>query len=236
MNISKTQRSSLLVAFFVSAAPVTLAQTTLSDADRTAIQSLVASYATALGTCDAEGFADLFAPEIGYFASGFRGHMAGRGKLIALVASERHCLPSADQNPAPRPGGNAPAVAIDVSDAGIFGLVDLGTASYEDEYVETVDGWKFASRTVIIAAEKSAGVDADALLQIHRLGGAELGDNYETMDDGTVRLLNSGVQVTVADGQVTGRAYLQDGSYRDEVYEEDASGVWRIVSSTPGQN
>ena len=42
-------------------------------------------YAQALSGCRAAEFADLFVPETGYFASGFRGLMVGRERLIALV-------------------------------------------------------------------------------------------------------------------------------------------------------
>ena len=48
---------------------------------------------------------------------------------------------------------------------------ELGTAEYQDEYVKTAQGWRFASRTVIIAAEKAAGLDARGMLAIQRLGG-----------------------------------------------------------------
>ncbi len=61
----------------------------LSADDRTAIQALVSQYAQALSGCRSTEFADLFVPETGYFASGFRGHMVGRERLIALVESER---------------------------------------------------------------------------------------------------------------------------------------------------
>jgi len=39
-------------------------------------------------------------------------------------------------------------------------------------------------------------------------------------------------QITVSGEQVTGRAYLKDGSYNDEVYERLGSGQWRAKSST----
>ena len=45
----------------------------LTDHDRAEIQDLVSHYASALGSCSAEAFADLFAPVTGSFASGFRG-------------------------------------------------------------------------------------------------------------------------------------------------------------------
>src|SRR5262249_39780877 len=93
MNLS-TLRNWKLFAVLLVAAPAAFAQTpsTLTADDQAAIQSLVASYAKALGGCHAEEFADLFVPETGSFASGFRGRMVGHDKLIALVQSERHCI------------------------------------------------------------------------------------------------------------------------------------------------
>jgi hypothetical protein len=75
----------------------------ISPDDATAIQALVSSYARALGGCRAEEFADLFAPDAGYFASGIRGQIVGRERLIALVQSERHARrPPAPRQRAPR--------------------------------------------------------------------------------------------------------------------------------------
>jgi SnoaL-like domain len=205
--------------------------------DRAAIQALVTNYAEALGGCAAEDFADLFVPETGYFASGFRGHMVGREKLIELVESERHCLAPAGSAQA-RPGGGGPIVEIEVDGGAVRGIADLGTAEYQDEYVKTPQGWRFASRTVIIAAEKAAGLDAGGLLAIHQLGGSDLGDYYEADDNGVPRLMTSGVRVGVNGNEVTGRAFLEDGGYRDEVYEPLGHSAWRVASSTyvpPGE-
>jgi hypothetical protein len=213
------------------AAVTVSAQTTVSVEDRAEIQALVSDYAGKLFACDAEGFADLFVADSGYFASGFRGHMAGHERLTKLVESERHCAPGTE--PTNRPGGQGgPVVTIDVTPVGVFGLADLGTAEYQDEYARTPAGWKFQSRTVIIAAEKAAGLDAAGLLAIHRLGGDGLGDHFESDDNGRERLIASGVAVSVAGDRVTGRAWLNDGGYNDMLYEQLASGEWRVVSST----
>src|SRR5262245_21800083 len=66
----------------------------LTAQDRTDIQALVTGYARSLGTCAASDYADLFADN-GYFASGFRGHVVGRERLIAMVQSERQCTAAA---------------------------------------------------------------------------------------------------------------------------------------------
>jgi len=208
------------------------AQVALTDSDRNEIQALMGRYARALGDCRAEAFADLFVPASGYFASGFRGRMVGRDQLIKLVESERHCAARGD-GPAARPGeGNGPTVVIEVGPDGVRGVAELGMAEYQDEYSKTPQGWRFASRTVILATEKAAGLDARDLLAIQRLGGDRLGDNYISDDNGVPRLLNSGIAVSVADGEVRGRTYLKDGGYDDEIYEETAPGVWRVKAST----
>lgn len=230
-------RFRLLLAAMIAApatAPVPAqAQAGLTDADRSAIQGIVNDYARFLGECRSGDYADLFAPGTGYFASGFRGHMQGREQLIELVESERHCTARQGSTPAQRPGsGTGPTVEIRVDNGVVRGLANLATAEYQDEYVKMPQGWRFASRTVILATEKEAGLDAAALLAIHRLGGDDLGNNYVPDANGVERLLNSGVAVSVADGVVSGRAYLKSGGYRDEVYAKAASGEWRVVSST----
>jgi len=202
----------------------------LSDDDRTAIQALMGSYARALGECRAQDFADLFVPGTGYFASGFRGHMVGRERLVALVESERHCI-APPASGAARPGGNGPTVALEATPSGVRGVANLGTAEYQDEYIKTSSGWRFASRTVLIAAEKTAGLDARGLLAINELRAADVGDYYEPDQNGVRRLMTSGVRVSVAGTEVTGRAFLKAGGYDDEVYEQVGPGQWRVKSS-----
>ena len=189
------------------------------------------SYARALGECRAEDFVDLFVPDTGYFASGFRGHIVGRERLIALVQSERHCIaPSATA--AGRPGGaNGPTVALEVTSAGVRGVANLGSAEYQDEYTKTPNRWRFASRTVIIAPEKAAGIDARDMFAIGQLGGAALGDYYEPDQNGVRRLMTSGVRIRSRTRSVTGRAFLKDGGYDDQVYEKLGPGQWRVKSS-----
>lgn len=218
-------------AFLWTFAAVAQTPAELGPEDRAEIQTLASRYAEALGDCRAEDFADLFVRDTGYFASGFRGRMAGRSQLVALVESERHCRPQARSAQAGRPGGSAgPSIAIEASSDGVYGVADLGTAEYQDEYEKTPDGWRFASRTVVLAAEKDAGLDARDFFAIQQLGGPDLGDHYVADSDGPV-LLNSGVVIAVSDGEITGRAWLEDGGYRDEVYERTGTGAWRVKSS-----
>lgn len=200
--------------------------------DTSAIQALVTGYARALVACNAQEYADLFAPGTGYFASGIRGQVVGRERLIALVQSERHCIAPAGAAPAARPGGgNGPTVALEVTSTGVRGIADLGRAGqYQDEYVKTPNGWRILSRTVLTPAEKAAGLDANEMQAIWRLAGAELGDHYVPDQNGIKRLRTSGVAIGVSAGAVTGRAYLKDGGYYDDVYEKVGPGQWRIKS------
>ena len=222
----------VIVVLTLAAAVVAQQPASISPDDATAIQALVSSYAGALGGCRAEEFADLFAPGNGYFASGIRGQIVGRERLIALVQSERQCIATAGTTPAPRPGGaNGPTVAIEVTASGVRGVADLGRAGqYQDEYVKTANGWRFLSRTVLIPAERNAGLDAKEMAAIQRLGGPGLGDYFVADQNGVKRLRTSGVEIRISDGAITGRAYLKDGGYYDDVYEKVAPGQWRIKS------
>src|SRR4249920_1802399 len=202
----------------------------LTPEDKTDIQALVTGYARALAACNAEEYADLFAPDTGYFASGIRGQVVGRERLIALVQSERQC--TAATPPAPRPGGAAgPMVTLEVTATGVRGIADLGAAGqYQDEYVKTPKGWRFRSRTVLTPAEKAGGLDANEMLAIQRLAGSDLGDYYVADQNGIKRLRTSGVAIAVSAGAITGHAYLKAGGYYDDVYEKISPGQWRIQS------
>lgn len=204
----------------------------LTDQDKSEIQGLVTGYAKALGSCAANDYADLFAPDKGYFASGFRGQVAGRDRFIAMVQSERQCINVSGATPAARPV-NGPTVVFNVTSSGVFGIADLGNAGrYEDEYVKTPKGWRFASRTVIIPAEQAAGVNAAAMLAIRRLatGPGDAEEFWAAGQDGVKRFNSAGVVIRVSAGTVTGRVYLKDGGHYDDVYEKTAQGNWRFKS------
>jgi hypothetical protein len=202
---------------------------TLTAQDKEEIQALVTAYARTLGSCATGEYADLFADN-GYFASGFRGQVAGRERLIAMVQSERQCIAPAGTPPSARPG---PTVVIEVTPTGVRGIADLGAAGqYQDEYVKTPKGWRFAARTVITPAEKAAGIDANAMRSIRRLasGPQDSEDYWAAGQDGVKRFRSSGVVIGVSNGNVTGRVYLKDGGYYDDVYEKTAQGNWRFKS------
>jgi SnoaL-like protein len=206
---------------------------TLTAQDKAEIQALVTAYARTLGSCAANDYADLFAPETGSFDSGFRGHVVGRERLVAMVQSERQCIaPPPGTTPAPRPG---PTVAVEVTPAGVFGIADLGGAGhYEDEYVKTPRGWRFAARTVITPAEQAAGLNAREMTAIRSLasGPDDASEFWAQGQDGVKRFRSAGVVILVAAGQVAGRVYLKDGGYYDDVYEKNARGQWRFKTRT----
>jgi SnoaL-like domain len=222
----------LLAVFFIGNSAFAQSALPLSAEDRAAIQALMGQYSQALTGCRAAEFAGLFVPETGYFASGFRGVMVGRERLIQLIESERQCVVPGGKLLAPRPGGaNGPTVALDVTNGVVHGIAKAGNTEYQDEYVKTAQGWRFASRTVVTAAEQGAGLDARGFLAIQRLGGANLGNHFEPDQNGHPSLMTSGVKVSISGDQVTGRAYLKDGGYDDQVYEKLGSGEWRLKSS-----
>jgi hypothetical protein len=85
---------------------------------------------------------------------------------------------------------------------------------------------------VLIPAEKAAGLDAVEMAAIQRVAaaGTTLGDYYVADQNGVKRLRTSGVAIGVTNGSVTGKAYLKDGGYYDDVYEKIGPGQWRIKS------
>lgn len=123
----------LLATFFIGSSAFAQPAANPGAEDRAAIQALMGQYSQALTGCKAAEFAGLFVPETGYFASGFRGVMVGREKLIALIESERQCAVPGATLLAPRPGGaNGPTVAIDVTDGVVYGLAKAGNTEYQD--------------------------------------------------------------------------------------------------------
>ena len=204
---------------------------TVTDQDKSEIQALVTGYAKALGSCAANDYADLFG-DSGYFASGFRGHVAGRGRLIAMVQSERQCINATPATQTTRPV-SGPTVVLNVTPGGVYGIADLGNAGrYGDEYVKTPKGWRFAARTVITPAEQSAGLTAAAMLEIRRLaaGPQDAPEVWAAGQDGVKRFRSAGAVINVSAGTVTGRVSLKDGGHYDDVYEKTAQGHWRFKS------
>ena len=202
----------------------------LSATDRAQIQELSAAYARTLGTCAAQEWADLYAVPDGYFASGFRGEVKGRDKLIALVQSEPQCIKDG-----PRTPRDVATAAVEPSPEGARGRVPIGTAAYyQDVYVRTPNGWKFKSRHAITAREDAAHLDERGFIEVRRLAGNETGqfdDVYSSGPDGR-RFRSAGVVITASPQGVLGTAYLKnDGGHYDDVYMRTAEG-WRFQSRT----
>jgi hypothetical protein len=76
--------------------------------------------------------------------------------------------------------------------------LSVGGAEYQDDYTRTPQGWRFASRTVITAAEKAAGLDTGGILAIQGLSGVKLGDHYEADHNGVARSMTSGYRESVS--------------------------------------
>ena len=149
--------------------------------------------------------------------------------LFRSVESERHC--TTPQAGGGGGGGNVPDVVLRVDGGRVLGVADLGTAEYQDEYVRTDRGWRFASRTVLLASEKAAGLDAAGLLAIQSFERPPVADQYRDDPNGVPRLLASGIVVTVDGDRVQGRAPLESGRTLTEIYEKNATGDWVIASS-----
>ena len=242
--MQKPKRSALIemtLAMSVAAlAPAAARQTSsntsaLTAQDRTEIQELVTHYARALATCAADDYADLFAAPAGYFASGPRGEVAGREKLVALVRSERHCVDGAQSRPFT---GTGPTVAAEPSPGGAPGVAIGKTVSgnngghYEDGYVKTSKGWRFTSRNFISTQEEAAKLTAQDFIEIRQLAGNSSGhfdDVYVKAAEGR-RFRSSGVVIAPSTDGATGKVFLKnDGGHYEDAYVKSA-GVWRFKS------
>jgi SnoaL-like protein len=221
----------LLLSGTATAQQKSAAAPTLTDQDRADMQGLVNRYAVALGTCAAEEYADLFAAPDGSFASGPRGHIAGRDKLIALVKSERHCNDKSVRRPT-----NGPTAVVEAAPGGAVGKTISGSGGghYEDTYVKTAHGWRFKSRSFISAQEEKANLTSQDFIEIRRLAGNDLGryeDVYSSGPDGK-QLRSSGVVIAPSADGATGKVFLRnDGGHYEDVYMKGAAG-WRFKSRT----
>ena len=162
---------------FLAAVPATAQQPpsaspTLTEKDRAEIQGLATSYGRALGLCQAEEYAALFAAPDGYFASGPRGRVAGREKLLALLRSERHCNDGSEKRVRNIPS----SMVIEPAPGGATGRAPLPNAGhYEDIYVKTALGWRFKGRTYISPQEEAARLTAVDFNEIRHLAGDDTG-------------------------------------------------------------
>jgi ankyrin repeat protein len=138
----------------------------LTAHDRAEILQLLAHYTTALQSCAAQEYAELFTPDGVFISDDFRGArhrelygksatLVGRAKLIELVNTEEFCLhPEARAARASAASNSArPPVTAVIEPAadGAKGTVAFaGNGRYEDLYVKTADGWRLKSRRVFM--------------------------------------------------------------------------------------
>ena len=145
----------------------------LTESDRVQIRELSTAYGRALGLCLAEEYAALYAEPDGYFASGPRGKVVGRERLLALLQSEPFC-----HDGSPKAPRNLPSTfAIEPSAVGAKARVEMATTPghYEDSYVKAARGWRFKGRTYISTSEAAAGLTAADFDEIRRIGGNDTG-------------------------------------------------------------
>ena len=202
----------------------------LSDSDIAAIKALNVAYGTALGMCKYEEYAALYAAPDGYFASGPRGRVAGRERLIELSKSEPFCHDGSEKK-----ARNLPSkVEAEATAEGAKGRVELAPTPghYEDTYVKTSQGWRFKSHTYISTGEKAAGMTAADFEEIRKLAGNDSGqfqDVWADFPDGK-RFRSSGISIAAKEGApVTGRGLLADGGRYEDEYVKAASG-WKFKS------
>jgi len=204
---------------------------TLTAQDREDIQKVVAGYARALGTCAAEDYANLFEPGTGFFESAFRGRVAGKEKLIALVKSEPQCGDGVKANLTPRP--SQPTV-IEVSELGVTGTLPNGPGRYEDVFVKTKDGWRFKSRNNVSKEATAFHFTFQDFGQIHDLAGdhGQFEDVYAQTPKGVVFRSGGMVIVPTSPQEAKARIHLKDddGRYED-LYVRTPKG-WRFASRT----
>jgi SnoaL-like domain len=232
MSKRLTMAGMALAGGVLACLPATAEQRTvqLTDTDRREIQELATSYGRALGLCAAEEYAALFAVPDGSFASGPRGKVVGRDRLIALVRSERHCNDGSERRPRNLPATNT----IEATPGGAKGRVVLTNAPghYEDTYAKTSQGWRFKGRTYISKDEEAAKLTSVDFEEIRRLAGNDTGqfeDVYSTTPQGK-QFRSAGVVIAPSPGGATGRATLKnDGGLYEDAYERTASG-WRFKS------
>jgi hypothetical protein len=207
----------------------------LTAPDREALEQLSARYALALGSCNAEAYADLFAAPDGWFASASRGRVQGPAKLAELVRSYDCVYSEAGVAPPHAPGVEVPyRLDIRAVAGGAEGTIYVKGGFYTDAYVKTPRGWRFKTRTVITNTEhaaKMSAADFDAIRRVAESAGGPYADVYEPAEGGW-RFKSAGVAVQPTATGAAGIAYPPKGGGRyEDTYARTASG-WRFQSRT----
>jgi pimeloyl-ACP methyl ester carboxylesterase len=201
--------------------------------ERAGIEDLLGRYLIALGGCQPEKYAALFAPD-GFFAAGGRGRVDTPHRLMEMVKSY-DCEYVNGAPPAHLPTPVPPhKLVLERTASGIIGFAYVNGARYEDEYVQTANGWLFKSRTVVTDKEQAAHVtheDFEAIQQLAVKDGGPYADRYESRPDGTSRFKHAGVALSVSAEGVKGKAYLENGAHYEDLYVKDPGG-WTRRSRT----
>jgi hypothetical protein len=205
----------------------------LTVQDRAEIELLSARYALALGMCAADTYAGLFSAPGGWFASGSRGRVEGREKLVEFIRSYDCNYSSAGVAPPHAPNVAVPyKLVIEPSREGATGKAYYNGGYYDDVYVKTQAGWRFRARTVITLKERAAGLGAEDFDEIRRLAetnGGPYADVYEPTAQGR-RFRSANVVITPTAEGAKGTAYLLPGDgYYEDVYVKTQAG-WRFRS------
>jgi hypothetical protein len=201
--------------------------------ERAGIEDLLGRYLIALGGCQPEKYAALFAPDGGFFAAGGRGRVDTPHRLVEMVKSY-DCEYIDGKPPAHLPTPVPPhKLVLERTTSGIIGFAYVNGARYEDEYVQGPKGWLFKSRTVVTDKEQAAHVthtDFEAIQQLAMRDGP-YADRYESRPDGTSRFKHAAVALTVTPEGIRGKAYRKEGGHYEDLYIKGAGG-WTRQSRT----
>jgi len=222
-----------LLALLSTAAPAAQNSTTaiLTERDREELRLLSARYSFALATCDDKTWPGLFAAPNGYFASGSRGQVLGRHRLAEMIRSY-NCNYVNGVAPPHAPGVVVPYRAEFVATrGGAKGVLPYNGGEYQDTYVKTPEGWRFASRTVVTNKELAASLSAADFADIQKVAAEQVGPFEDVYEDTPVgrRFKSAGVVIEPAPGGAKGTAYVKGGGHYSDIYTRTPQG-WRIAS------
>jgi len=234
--LNRNAMAAVAVAALLSASSsVTVGQDRASSVtadERAGIEDLLGRYLIALGGCQPEKYAALFAPG-GYFAAGGRGRVDTPHRLVEMIKSY-DCEYVNGKPPAHLPTPVPPhKLVLERTPNGIIGFAYVNDARYEDEYVQGPKGWLFKSRTVVTDKEQAAHVthkDFEAIQQLAMKDGP-YADRYESRPDGTSRFKHAGVALAVSPEGIKGNAYLNGGGHYEDLYVKGPNG-WTRQSRT----
>ena len=203
----------------------------LTERDREELRLLSARYSFALGTCDDKTWPELFVAPNGYFASGSRGQVLGRHRLAEMIRSY-NCSYVKGVAPPHAPGVVIPYQAeFSPMPGGAKGVLPYNGGEYQDTYVKTAEGWRFASRTVVTNKDLASSLSATDFADIQKLAAEKVGPFEDVYEDTPIgkRFKSAGVVIEPAPAGAKGTAYVKDGGHYRDTYTKTPQG-WRIAS------